>query len=246
MCGVVGYIGNRQALPLIMNGLKRLEYRGYDSAGVAVHDSGEVQIVKESGKLSELEKLLNKFEIHGSMGIGHTRWATHGEPNRTNAHPHNGLNGEISIIVNGIVENYSELKQFLSRKGHTFKSETDTEVLAHFIEYFYEMNDDLDQAVRDALSQVVGAYGLVAISRKDPDKIVAARKGSPLIVGIGKDEYFVASDVAAIVDSTRNVIYLNDGEMVILTRTNYEIKTIDNKSLTHVVQEVTYNIEAIE
>lgn len=246
MCGVVGYIGNRPSLNLILTGLKRLEYRGYDSAGVAIHENGDITNLKEKGKILELEKLINGKQISGTLGIGHTRWATHGEPNQVNAHPHTSFNQKITLIHNGIIENYAEIKEFLTGKGYTFASETDTEVLCNLIDYFYDDETELEKAVRQALSQVVGAYGIVVIAKDNPDLMVAARKGSPLLVGVGDGEYFIASDVAAIIDSTRQVIYLDEGEMAILTRDNYKIKTIENNSVSPKVQEVSFDIEAIE
>lgn len=246
MCGVVGYIGKRQAYPLILSGLKRLEYRGYDSSGVALHQGKEVISYKQKGKIIELEKLINGATTEGTVGICHTRWATHGEPSQLNAHPHTGSYGDVTLVHNGIIENYNELKVFLSEKGCSFISDTDTEVLTTLVDYYYQENKDLDEAVRKALQQIEGAYGIAVLDKNNPDMIVAARKGSPLVIGVGKDEYFVASDVAALIDSTRNVIYLEDGEMAILTRDNFTIKTVGNKVIDPDIQEVQFNLESIE
>lgn len=246
MCGVVGYIGHRRALNVILAGLKRLEYRGYDSAGVAVHEADGVNVLKQKGKILELEKLINGHPLQGNCGIGHTRWATHGEPNQVNAHPHTSSSDRITLVHNGIIENYSEIKDFLLSKGMTFRSETDTEVLTNLIEYFYKTEDNLDLAVRQALSQVVGAYGIAVIDHSNPDIVIAARKGSPLLIGLGENEYFIASDAAAIIEYTRNVIYLDEGEMAILERDKYTIKTVGNVPVSPHVQEVTFDIEAIE
>ena len=246
MCGVVGYIGKRQAYPLILSGLKRLEYRGYDSSGVALHQEGNVVSYKQKGKIIELEKLIDGGDTSGTVGICHTRWATHGEPSQLNAHPHTGAYGDITLVHNGIIENYNELKVFLEEKGCKFVSETDTEVLSSLVDYYYQETKDLDEAVRKALQQIEGAYGIAVLDKNNPDMIVAARKGSPLVIGVGKDEYFVASDVAALIDSTRNVIYLEDGEMAILTRDNFTIKTVGNKIIDPDIQEVQFNLEAIE
>ena len=246
MCGVLGYVGYREALPLILTGLKRMEYRGYDSAGIAIHDGNSIDIVKEKGKINNLEPLLKTASLIGSTGIGHTRWATHGEPNQINAHPHSGNHSNIVMIHNGIIENYHEIREFLLKKGSKFSSETDTEVLAHLIEYFYDTHQNLEQAVREALSQVIGAYGIAVIDKNNPKLIVVARKGSPLVIGLGENENFIASDVAAIIDSTRDVIYLNDDEMAIVTDKSVEVKTITNIKITAEVKQVTFDIEAIE
>jgi glucosamine--fructose-6-phosphate aminotransferase (isomerizing) len=210
MCGIVGYIGNKQAYPIIINGLKRLEYRGYDSAGVCVIDR-EPFMAKCKGKVSDLENFIGANPVKGTIGIGHTRWATHGEPNDTNAHPHESMNGNFILIHNGIIENYSNLKCKLEKRGYTFKSETDTEVLVNLIEYIYlKGNVTAEIAVRLALTKVVGAYGIVVISRNEPNTLIAARKGSPLVVGVGDGEYFVASDATPIIEYTNSVIFLND------------------------------------
>jgi glucosamine--fructose-6-phosphate aminotransferase (isomerizing) len=246
MCGIIGYVGNRAALPILMNGLKRMEYRGYDSAGIAVIENGKLEIRKQAGKLSELERELDGVEFHGTVGIGHTRWATHGVPNQINAHPHIGDSGDIAIIHNGIIENYAALKIELQTKGHTFHTDTDTETMVHLIEEFYENSHDFETAVREALYCVKGAYGFVVISRKEPDKLIVARHGSPLVLGFGEDEYFVASDASAIVAHTRQVMYLEDSEMAIISRSGIETKTIDNRPIVKKVEEITFDISQIE
>ena len=212
MCGIVGYVGKKPALPILLSGLHRLEYRGYDSAGVAIIEEGELRIYKEVGKLSALRDMLKSVETEGMIGIGHTRWATHGEPNRINAHPHVSGDSSIAIIHNGILENYEQIRNELLGRGHEFRSSTDTEVLAHLIEEY--LDGDLLEAVARATMQVQGAYGICVISSRQPDRIVAARNGSPLVLGIGEGEHFIASDVPALVPYTRQVIYLEDGEIV--------------------------------
>ena len=217
MCGIIGYVGGRSAVPLLLNGLKRLEYRGYDSAGVALFEEGGVRVIKKQGKIAVLEGLLNNGETYTStVGIGHTRWATHGAPNDVNAHPHLSGSGKLALIHNGIIENYAELKKTLQDKGYEFTSETDTEVLANLIEEFFE--GDLQEAVIRALRRVEGTYGIAVLHIEQPDRIVVARKGSPLVVGIGDGEYLVASDLAAIVEHTRDVIFLEDGEVGCISR----------------------------
>src|SRR5881628_3812853 len=217
MCGIIGYIGTRGATPLLLEGLQRMEYRGYDSAGVAVMNGNGVETRKTAGKISNLERSLAASPVQGDTGIGHTRWATHGVPNERNAHPHVDCKGEIAVVHNGIIENYGALRKMLKMQGHIFKSETDTEVLAHLIEAAMD-GDPLEDAVIDALNLVEGTYGIAVISSKDPGKIVCARKGSPLLIGLGENEYYVASDVAAILQHTRQVVYLDDGEMGVLTK----------------------------
>ncbi|HEY2064969.1 MAG TPA: glutamine--fructose-6-phosphate transaminase (isomerizing) [Gemmatimonadaceae bacterium] len=221
MCGIVGYIGPNEATSRLVNGLKRLEYRGYDSAGVSLMNGNGVETRKAKGKIAMLEKAIDDHPIHGNVGIAHTRWATHGPPNECNAHPHHDCTGDISVVHNGIIENYGPLREMLKRHGHTFVSDTDTEVLAHLIEAAFDGN--LEEAVVDALALVEGTYGIAVISAKDPEKIVAARKGSPLLIGLGEGENYVASDVAAILQHTRQVVYLDDGEMAILRRDGYEV-----------------------
>lgn len=248
MCGIVGYIGTKDVLPILIKGLKRLEYRGYDSAGVALlnHD---LHVYKKAGKVSDLEEHMAKQHVESAtIGIGHTRWATHGEPNDRNAHPHLSQNGDIAIIHNGIIENYNSLKQELTQRGHSFKSDTDTEVLVHLIEDIYENNKGLafEEAVRMALSQVVGAYAVVVIHRKMPHLLIGARKGSPMVIGIGNGEHFIASDAAPLVEYTRNVIYLNDGEVAVIDHNELVIKTIDNHIKTPYIQELEMHLESIE
>lgn len=246
MCGIVGYIGHRQAYPVVINGLKRLEYRGYDSAGVCILN-GEPQLFKCKGKVSDLEKHIGSNEVSGTVGMGHTRWATHGVPNDTNAHPHVSMNGLFTIIHNGIIENYSPLKTRLEKRSYKFESETDTEVLANLIEYIYlKGNVTAEIAVRLALTKVVGAYGLVVICRDEPNMLIAARKGSPLVIGVGEDEYFVASDATPIVEFTNSVIYLNDNDVAIIRRGELTLKTIYNESLQPNIQTLDLDIEEIE
>src|SRR6185436_11441552 len=246
MCGIVAYIGKREAYPIIIKGLHRLEYRGYDSAGVALLN-GDLNVYKKAGKVSDLEESVKGKNLSGNLGMGHTRWATHGEPNDRNAHPHFSETRNFAIIHNGIIENYASIKQELKKRGHNFASETDTEVLIHLIE---EINDngnvDFDESVRLALGEVVGAYALVIISKKDPNKIIAARKGSPIVLGIGKDEFFIASDATPIVEYTKNVAYLNDNEMAIISDGKLTVKTIQNETKIPYVQELEMNLETIE
>ncbi|MFN8844254.1 MAG: glutamine--fructose-6-phosphate aminotransferase, partial [Chryseotalea sp.] len=216
MCGIVAYVGQRQAAEVIIKGLKRLEYRGYDSTGIALLNKG-LNVYKKKGKVAELETYLKDKNLNSTIGMGHTRWATHGEPNDENAHPHYSATKKLAIIHNGIIENYSTLKKELIRKGHTFESETDTEVFIHFIEDIKENEGcSLDEAVRLALTKVVGAYAIVVMSLEDPDLLIAARKGSPLVIGVGKDEFFMASDATPIIEYTNEVIYLNDQEIAII------------------------------
>jgi len=245
MCGIVGYIGARQAVPIVIEGLKRLEYRGYDSAGVAVLN-GKLEIHKRAGKVADLEQSLPK-SLAGTIGIGHTRWATHGVPNDINAHPHFSTNGDIALIHNGIIENYAAIRAELLRKGHTFQGQTDTEVLVHLIEEIWKEADcDFETAVRLALKEVVGTYGICVISSREPDKLIAARNGSPLLFGVGEGEYFLGSDASPLVQHTRKVIYLSDGEMVIITRDGYTVKTIENIETPKAIEELTFSIEEIE
>lgn len=246
MCGIVGYIGSRDAYPILINGLKRLEYRGYDSAGVAMVNDDTV-VYKCKGRVKDLEEFVTGNDIAGNIGIGHTRWATHGEPNDTNAHPHESMNGKFVIIHNGIIENYAPIKEKLISKGYEFSSETDTEVLANLIEYMYLKADvEAEVAVRMALAKVVGAYGLVVICKDEPSKLIAARKGSPLVIGVGEGEYFIASDATPIVEYTKNVIYLNDEDVAILHKDQLILKTIGNSELKPKIQKVDIDIERIE
>lgn len=246
MCGIVGYIGTKDAFPIIINGLKRLEYRGYDSAGVALVQK-EIVEYKKQGKVSDLEDFACKKSTAGTIGIGHTRWATHGEPNDVNAHPHTSMNKKFTIIHNGIIENYCQLSIQLTEKGYSFKSETDTEILANLIEYIYlKEHVSAEQAVRIALSQVEGAYGLLVLCADEFDKIIAARNGSPLVIGVGNHEYFLASDATPIIEYTNRIIYLNDKEIAVLTKNELSLKTIFNDSLTPIIQDLELDIESIE
>ncbi len=246
MCGIVGYIGKKNAAPILLDGLKRLEYRGYDSAGIALLD-GEIIMHKKKGKVNDLEKVIPEESLAPSIGIGHTRWATHGEPNDTNAHPHMNEAEDIAIIHNGIIENYASIKKELINKGHTFKSDTDTEVLVHLISEIWKKTEcDFETAVRLALKEVDGTYGLCAISKKEPGKLICARNGSPLILGVGENEYVIGSDASPIVAYTRKVIYLSDGEMAILTQDGYSVKTIDNIEMPKAIENLTFSIAAIE
>ncbi len=247
MCGIVGYIGKQNAYPILINGLKRLEYRGYDSAGIAIVTEEGIKIFKKKGKVAELEAATKHLNINGNIGIGHTRWATHGEPNDQNAHPHTSQNGLFTLIHNGIIENYNHLKKFLIEKGYTFNSETDTEVLVNFIEYMYLNGaNDAELAIRLALSKVIGAYAILALSKDEPDKIIAARKSSPLVIGLGDNEYFIASDATPIVEYTDRVIYLNNDNIAILKKDELILKTIDNKKLVPQIQKIDFTIESIE
>ncbi len=246
MCGIVAYVGKRQAFEVIIKGLKRLEYRGYDSAGIALIND-QLEVFKKKGKVSDLEKHLTGKNLNSHIGMGHTRWATHGEPNDVNAHPHYSASGKLAIVHNGIIENYSSLKQELINKGHTFLSDTDTEVFIHFIEDIKDNeNCSLEEAVRLALTKVIGAYAIVIMSAADPDLLVAARKGSPLVVGIGNDEFFLASDATPIVEYTNEVVYLNDQEVAIIRNNKLTVKNTSNLPLTPYIHTVDMELEAIE
>ena len=227
MCGIVGYIGKRNAVPILIEGLRRLEYRGYDSTGIAFYENGNIVLRKTVGKLANLESIIRDHNYESHLGIGHTRWATHGKPTDINAHPHSDCSGKVMVVHNGIIENYLSLKKTLIAEGHVFRSETDTEVIAHLIErYLHDGN--LLEAVRKALHKVKGTYALAVISNADPDKIIAARKGSPLIIGWGKEEYLLASDVPAILNYTKDAIFLNDNEVVVLHKNGVEITDLEN------------------
>ncbi|MBW3630675.1 MAG: glutamine--fructose-6-phosphate transaminase (isomerizing) [Gemmatimonadetes bacterium] len=252
MCGIVGYIGAREVTPLLIEGLKRLEYRGYDSAGVAVMLDGQIQVRKEAGKIAELEKSLEDEPVPGKYGIGHTRWATHGPPNNRNAHPHATEDGEFALVHNGIIENAGTLRKMLEGRGHVFSSETDTEVLVHLIEEVYEegegrAGESLERAVEAALSQVEGTYGIAVVSTRDPEKIVAARLGSPLLIGVGiNGETFVASDAAAVIAQTRDVVYLDDGDMATITSEGYVVHRRGTGPVTRPVNRVDWDLDEVE
>ena len=246
MCGIVGYIGFRDAYPIIIKGLHCLEYRGYDSAGVALLDQ-EVKVYKKAGKVSDLENFVKDIPMKGTAGMGHTRWATHGAPSDRNSHPHSSGNRELTIIHNGIIENYATIKEALIEKGHEFKSDTDTEVLIHLIENIQDETQlDLQEVVRIALTQVNGAYAIVLMSNDEPDRLIAARKGSPMVIGVGKNEYFIASDATPIVEYTRNVIYLNDSEIADISRNSLVIKSLDNVVQQPYVHELELKLEMLE
>ena len=246
MCGIVGYIGQRPAADLLVSGLRRLEYRGYDSAGVAVVN-GDLNVRKKEGKVDGLARLLEANPLHGTVGMGHTRWATHGAPTDLNAHPHESADGRFAMIHNGIIENYGPLRDQLREKGHTFKSETDTEVLVHFVDQIQqETGLPLAEAIRQALTQVVGAYGIVAVSRDEPDQLIVARNGSPLLLGIGDGENFVASDASPFIEYTRNVVYLTDGEMAIVRRDGYDVMSIEGAPVAKEVHALEWKLEQIE
>lgn len=248
MCGIVAYIGTKDAYPILINGLKRLEYRGYDSAGIALIQDSNISIYKKAGKVIELENFSAEKDRSGTIGIGHTRWATHGEPNDKNAHPHFSNSGDLAIIHNGIIENYGPLKKELIKRGYTFESDTDTEVLVNLIEDIRkEEQCSLFEAVRIALNQVIGAYAIVILDKDNPNELIAARKGSPLVIGIGKGEYFVASDATPIVEHTKNVVYLDDEEIAKLDRKGeLLIKTIQDKKKTPYIEELQLKIETLE
>jgi len=244
MCGIVGYIGNRPVLPVLIDGLKKLEYRGYDSAGIALLEEEGIDIAKTRGKVHELQKMVQGRKSEAKIGIAHTRWATHGEPNSINAHPHTDSSGNIALVHNGIIENYSALKQWLSKRGHRFKSDTDTEVLAHLIEE--QSGSSMLETLSQCLLEVQGTYGLAIISQEYPDRIFAARRGSPLVIGRGKNEFFIASDVAAILRYTNEIIYLEDGEVAEITFTDITVKSADYEDVSKEVQEISWSLDMIE
>lgn len=247
MCGIVGYIGNREAFPILIKGLKRLEYRGYDSAGVALIGDN-LNIFKKAGKVADLEGIVDYQKISATIGIGHTRWATHGEPNDRNAHPHLSNNGKLAIIHNGIIENYASIKEELTKRGYIFHSDTDTEVLVNLIEEVMKKeNTSLDHAVRIALNEVVGAYAIVVLNVDNPDQLIAARKGSPLVIGIGTDEFYIASDASPIIEYTKNVVYLDDQEYAVINRDGqYSVRTLGNIEKSHEIQKLEFSLELIE
>lgn len=240
----MGYIGKRDALPIVLEGLKRLEYRGYDSAGVVLCDGNNIFIKKTAGKVAVLENALADFNFSGNVAIAHTRWATHGKPTDTNAHPHGDCKGEIFVVHNGIIENYLELKEALKREGHAFASETDSEVIAHLIERQFAMDQkiNLENAVIETLRHLVGTFGIAVISKKDPEKIVSARRGSPLILGIGENEYIVASDASAIVGVTPHIIYLHDNELAVIKNSEFHIFNLSKKAIQHPVQKIDWDV----
>ncbi|MEK0413907.1 MAG: hypothetical protein RL070_1395 [Bacteroidota bacterium] len=247
MCGIVGYIGNREAYPIVLKGLKRLEYRGYDSTGVAIIQGKNIQVHKKKGKVSVLEEAVVGNNMHSHICIGHTRWATHGEPSDRNAHPHLSNNGRLAMLHNGIIENYAPIKQELISKGYTFKSDTDTEVLLNFIEDIQENNKcSLEEALRIALKRIVGAYCILLIDQDDPETIIAARKGSPLVIGIGKGEHFLASDASPIIEYTKEVVYVNDYEIAIVKPDELTLKNLGNEKQTPFIQKLDMELAAIE
>jgi len=247
MCGIVGYIGKKNSLPIILDGLKRLEYRGYDSAGISIVNSkNEIVNFKKAGKVTDLEDQIDPQKFYGTIGIGHTRWATHGEQNDLNAHPHSDMYNEITIVHNGIIENYKTLKVRLSKEGYKFNTDTDTEILADLIHHHYKNTNSFEISVRLALSEVEGTYGIACLNINEPDKIIAARKGSPLMLGIGQGETIIASDASAIINYTKNVIYLEDGEMAIITRKGFHLKTIEDKDIFREIQELDMELSHIE
>jgi glutamine---fructose-6-phosphate transaminase (isomerizing) len=246
MCGIVAYIGPREAYPVILKGLKRLEYRGYDSSGVALLN-GDLNVFKKKGKVAELEEMLVGKDVHAHIGIGHTRWATHGEPNDRNAHPHMSASGRLAMIHNGIIENYSQLKGELIRKGYKFHSDTDTEVLLNFIEDIQQNNNcPLEEAVRIALRRIVGAYVIVLLDKENPDTLITARKGSPLVIGIGKNEHFLASDASPIIEYTKEVVYVNDYELAIIKADELILKNLGNERQTPYITKLDMELAAIE
>jgi len=246
MCGIIGYIGDSHALPILMEGLKRLEYRGYDSAGVAILENGDLEVEKHEGKIKELEKLTSRRQFDGTTGVAHTRWATHGEPNTINAHPHVDCTGDIAVAHNGIIENYAGIKQQLEKEGHQFTTDTDTEVIAHLIEKFLKENGSLEKAVQKAVAQLEGTYGLVIICKSEPDKIIGVRNGSPLVIGVADNEHFLASDVSAILKHTQKVVYLDDKEMVTVWKNDFKTKTTEDVAIQKEVQEIDWDLEMIE
>ena len=244
MCGIIGYIGEKKAVPILLDGLKKLEYRGYDSAGIAILENGDLIFEKSAGKIAALEELLSGRDFTCTTGIAHTRWATHGEPTDANAHPHLDCKGELAVVHNGIIENYRSIKEVLERKGHKFTTDTDTEIVAHLIEEYYQGN--LVEAVRTAMSQVEGTYGIAVLSLRNPKEIVAARHGSPLVIGCGQGENFIASDVSAILRHTKKVVYLEDRELAVVTREGFTISTIDNVEVTPKLQEISWTLDEVE
>lgn len=248
MCGIIGYIGEKQAQPILLNGLRRLEYRGYDSAGMCVflEDKKKLSLRKIPGKVKQLGRLLESRPLLGTIGISHTRWATHGSPNRINAHPHLDCSGTIALVHNGIIENYAKLKEELAKEGHKFLSQTDTEVIVHLIEKFYKGEALLDEAVRKALNKLEGSFAIGIISSREPKKIIGARRGSPLVIGVGENENFIASDIPALLDYTQEVIFLNDAEMAVLTQDKVEITALSGASVKHAPAHITWDASSAE
>ena len=246
MCGIVGYVGHRSCLPILIEGLKRLEYRGYDSSGIAISENGKIKVVKAAGKIRQLEARLASHTPEGTAGIAHTRWATHGEPNDLNAHPHVDASGRVALVHNGIIENYMVLKAALEAEGHVFKTQTDTEVLAHLVGKYVDRGLKLERAVGEALADVEGTYGIAVMSETEPGTVVGARKGSPLVVGISDGEYYLGSDVSPIVEHTRQVVYLDDGEMAVLTPDGFHTATIRHERVEKAVHEVDWDLGQIE
>src|SRR5436309_8064421 len=255
MCGIIGYIGRKPAQSVLLDGLRRLEYRGYDSAGICVLNNGKFELRRKAGRIQELSALLRDLPAPGNSGIGHTRWATHGPPTDENAHPHLDQSGKIALVHNGVIENHQQIKERLLSKGHSFQSQTDTEVLAHLVGEFYqparggsgaENGSALADAVRKALKEVVGTYGIAVVHAEHPDVIVGARRGSPLLVGVGHDENFLASDVSPIIAYTRRVVYLNDFEIVTLTRDDFQVSTIEAAEVSPKIHEVEFGAEDVE
>ena len=244
MCGIVGYVGRKDAGPLVLEALKRLEYRGYDSAGIAVIQDGRLAVEKAAGKIAVLEQRLDGHLPRGHTALAHTRWATHGAPTDDNAHPHTDCGGTIALVHNGIIENAGTLRERLRRRGHQFRSETDTEVLAHLVEEAF--TDSLELAVAAALRQVEGTYGIAVISSREPGTLVAARHGSPLLVGLGENEYFVASDAAAMLEHTRSVIYLDDGEIAVLSPEGYKVTDLETEPVEKLISTVEWDLASVE
>lgn len=243
MCGIVGYIGQKDATPIVLNGLKRLEYRGYDSAGLAILENGQIEVRRDAGKLERLASLVQESPLHGQVGIGHTRWATHGEPNAHNAHPHLGMTGDVVLVHNGIVENYLDLKEELKEEGVVFNSETDTEVIIHLVERYLGAGRTLEEAVRAALLHLRGAHGIVVLSKDEPDKIVAARMGNAggVVIGVGDGEMYIASDLPAILEHTRDMVFLESRQMAVVTRSGVKVSTLEGQELLHEVQTVSWD-----
>ena len=240
MCGIIGYIGSKEVVPVLVDGLRRLEYRGYDSAGIALVENGQVEVRRSAGKLARLEEVIRTQPASGSYGVGHTRWATHGRPTEENAHPHRDCTGRIVVVHNGIIENYLDLKHQLEQEGHRFETETDTEVVAHLVER--EVRDDgLENAVRRALSQLRGLFGLVLVAADDPDKIVAVRNGPPIVLGMGDEEYLVASDIPAVLNHTRDVVFLGDEEMAVITRSGVEFTDFSGRVVSKATERIQWD-----